>query len=231
MPTNDKFQFTNSLKRGTEELTLVAVIVASFFAINQMQPKTIVINQTTPAPVASKPADAEAAMPKVSTEGEQAKLDMPSTGETMPSGLVDVPKIPLLPTPLNAGGKGDYENLIAETRKPSARQNRNPVVIQRIEEGKNDDDGAGVHVVLRNRDSEAATPAPKEEESEAVNVTLGSKEKSEPIKAEALQSKPQESPVPEKIKPEEIKKTDAAPVKLQEEAPASKEPAKAIAPS
>lgn len=233
MPMNDKFQFTNGLKRGSEEAMLVAMVVASFFniyAMNKMEPKTIVINQTVPAPVAVKSGDVETAAPKVSTKEEQVKLEVPSTGEKSPNGLVEVPKISLLPTPLNVGGKGDYENLMAETRKSSARHNRNPVVIQRINEGKQDDDGSGVHVVLRSRDSEATATVQREEESEAINVTLGSKEKAVPVKTEAPEYKPKDSPKPEKPKLEEGKKPDSVPVKLQEESSVSKETVKTIAP-
>lgn len=234
MTKTNKFQFNENLRKGGEEVTLVAVIVAAFFSIhamNKMEPKTIIINQTAPAPAAPKPEDTEAALPKVSSEGEQIKLEVPSNSSSDKKShdrLAEVPKIPLLPTPLTSAGKVDYQNLINQTKRPSARQDKSSIVIQRIAEEKEDDGGAGVHVVLRNKNTDSTETEPSDSESEAVNVIIGSKEKSHTAMADAPDPKPKDNPAPETNKSEEVKKPDSAPVKLQEESPVANQTDKAI---
>ena len=198
----DKFQFTENFKTKSEEITLVAVIVVSFFsmyAMNRMEPKTIIINQTIPStiPQANFPKPEEASLPlsPVAAEGNRVKLEIPLKGQKLSDGVINVPQVPVLPRPLNGGDKSDYQKLMAGSKKSaSTSSHKAPVPLKEIlEEDVSRDDGeAGVHVVLGNKNSNLIEAENTNEDTDEVNVIIKPKEKTEIIKPEKTKEESEE---------------------------------------
>lgn len=202
----DKSHPAENFKKSSEEITLIAVIIAAFFtmyAINKMEPKTIIINQAIPTPQVNlaKVENVALPMPVTATKGDRMKLEVPSVGKKSSDGTVQVPQVPVLPRPLNVSSKADYERLIVESNKAEASSGKASTPIGN---GNKDNDGAGVYVVFRNKNNNSTETEKTNADPDAVNIIIGSKEKTKTEKPEVIKTTSKENSDPEKPKNEAV---------------------------